>query len=797
MGSIRSASSKSSKVASYGPDIKPAKLSEMPVPSGSYKTYNARQQAKYNMHLMGGVGFASFTLFVGYQTGYFYLNPGPDLKKTKLDVLTCDQAAEKAASAAVTEEDAAEETEAETVVAEETEAEPVAAVAEPEPVAAVAEPEPVAVVAEPVTEPEPVAAVPEPVAEPEPVAAVAEPKPVAAVAEPMAEPEPVAAVAEPEPVAAVAEPEPVAAEAEPVAVVAEAVAEPVAAAVEAVAEPETVAALVEAAPVVAVAEPEPEAVTETDSAVPAAAVIVAATEAAAAAAAAEVVAEPVVPAVAAVEEAVVDATPAVLELPTHVPYLLIGAGTSSFAAFRAIKSRDPKAKVLVVGEESYAPYMRPPMGKELWFNDDDEVGSKLRFKQWNGKERSLFYEPEEFYCSPVELNGKENGGVAVVRGHRIVKLDVEERRAHLDNGLVISYDKCLIATGGRPKTLASLKDAGEELNKHVTLFRNIDDYRRLDAVARQAKSITIVGGGFLGSELACALGRRARMGDLEVNQIFPENGNMGKVLPDYLSEWTTQKVTVEGVNVLPNSVVEGASLENDRLVLSLKDGRQVKTDHVVVAVGLDANTQLAETSGLEVDPVFGGFRVNAELEARSNVWVAGDAACFYDVKLGRRRVEHHDHAVVSGRLAGENMTGAGKPYWHQSMFWSDLGPQVGYEAIGIVDSSLPTMAVFAKSSEADTPKAVVEATGEGVRSESENAATLDGAAMAESSVLHSPQKGEEYGKGVIFYTRNDIVVGLVLWNVFNKMPIARRILKEGLKTDNISEVAKLFDLHDD
>ena len=65
--------------------------------------------------------------------------------------------------------------------------------------------------------------------------------------------------------------------------------------------------------------------------------------------------------------------------------------------------------------------------------------------------------------------------------------------------------------------------------------------------------------------------------------------------------------------------------------------------------------------------------VNAELQARGNIWVAGDASCFYDIKLGRRRVEHHDHAVVSGRLAGENMTGAGKPNWHQSMFWSDLG----------------------------------------------------------------------------------------------------------------------------
>lgn len=82
-------------------------------------------------------------------------------------------------------------------------------------------------------------------------------------------------------------------------------------------------------------------------------------------------------------------------------------------------------------------------------------------------------------------------------------------------------------------------------------------------------------------------------------------------------------------------------------------------------------------------------------------------------------MEHHDHAVVSGRLAGENMTGAALPYKHQSMFWSDLGPDVGYEAIGIVDSTLPTVGVFAKATEADTPKAVVTATDEGIRSVTE------------------------------------------------------------------------------
>jgi programmed cell death 8 (apoptosis-inducing factor) len=102
--------------------------------------------------------------------------------------------------------------------------------------------------------------------------------------------------------------------------------------------------------------------------------------------------------------------------------------------------------------------------------------------------------------------------------------------------------------------------------------------------------------------------------------------------------------------------------------LSATEGLNKKwivADHVVVAVGLDPNVQLASKSGFETDPILGGYVVNAELQARHGVWAAGDAACFYDVKLGRRRVEHHDHAVVSGRLAGENMTGAGKPYWHQ------------------------------------------------------------------------------------------------------------------------------------
>ncbi|RLV85370.1 hypothetical protein DV515_00016031 [Chloebia gouldiae] len=488
------------------------------------------------------------------------------------------------------------------------------------------------------------------------------------------------------------------------------------------------------------------------------------------------------------------------KVPSHVPFLLIGGGTAAFAAARSIRARDPGARVLIVSEDPALPYMRPPLSKELWFSDDPDVTETLRFKQWNGKERRyMALQPPSFYVPVEDLPSMENGGVAVLPGKKVVHMDVRGNTVKLNDGTQISYDKCLIATGGSPRNLPAIERAGKDVQKRLTLFRKIEDFRRLEKISREVKSITIIGGGFLGSELACALGRRARTRGLEVIQLFPENGNMGKVLPEYLSNWTTEKVRREGVNVLPNAVVKSVSVSGNRLVIKLKDGRKVETDHIVAAVGLEPNVELAKSAGLEVDSDFGGFRVNAELQARSNIWVAGDAACFYDIKLGRRRVEHHDHAVVSGRLAGENMTGAAKPYWHQSMFWSDLGPNVGYEAIGLVDSSLPTVGVFAKATAKDTPKSATEQSGTGIRSESETEAEASEVQISQSSspMPQVPKQGEDYGKGVIFYLRDKVVVGIVLWNIFNRMPIARKIIKDGEEHEDLNEVAKLFNIHED
>ncbi|CAL1536613.1 unnamed protein product [Lymnaea stagnalis] len=481
------------------------------------------------------------------------------------------------------------------------------------------------------------------------------------------------------------------------------------------------------------------------------------------------------------------------DIPDHVQYLIIGAGTAAFGAFRAIKSRDPRAKILVVGDEDSVPYMRPPLSKELWFNDDKEEVESLQFKQWNGKKRSIFYEPKEFFAEPKQLNSLENGGIALLMGKKVVKLDAGKKTAWLASGEKIKYEKCLIATGGKPRNLPVLAKAAPEVKSRTVLFRNIEDFKKLDSLTQQSESVAIIGGGFLGSELACALGKRAKKTGLKVYQIFPEKGNMGRILPDYLSKWTTRKVEREGAIVMPNQSVCAATFTDGKVVLNTDKGQCVAVDVVVAAVGLEPNVELARASNLEIDPTNGGFLVNAELEARRDLWVAGDAACFFDMKLGRRRVEHHDHAVVSGRLAGENMTGAAKPYWHQSMFWSDLGPDVGYEAIGIVDSSLPTVAVFAKATEKDNPKAVVEETGESLRSETEQNCDTTPASEKASPYLET----EDFGKGIVFYLNDKkTVVGILLWNTFNKMTVARQVLRDGARNEDLYEVAKLFDIYD-
>lgn len=484
------------------------------------------------------------------------------------------------------------------------------------------------------------------------------------------------------------------------------------------------------------------------------------------------------------------------KFPEVAAYVIIGAGTASHAACRAIRKNDPNAKILVIGEENALPYMRPPLSKELWFSEDENVGETLIFKSWNGKERSVFFEKDGYYTKVEDFGATDKAAVSVLTGDKVTNVDSEGHQITLASGESVKYGKLLIATGGTPKEHKAFTD--DAVKTKTTLFRNISDFKNLNNAVKDAEHVVVVGGGFLGSELVCALAAQGKKRGLKVTQIYPEEGNMAKVLPKYLSEWTTKKVEREGVNIISKNAVKQTSTENNKVKLTLENGEETLADHVIVCVGLRPNVELAQSAGLEIDDTEGGFRVNSELEARSDIWVAGDAACFYDINLGRRRVEHHDHAVVSGRLAGENMTGAKKSYKHQSMFWSDLGPEVGYEAIGICDSSLPTVGIWAKATEGDTPKGAEEATGESIRSDSESEKIADETSestVTQDSTTKTEGNEESFGKGIVFYTREKKVVGILLWNIFGQMPIARKIVSEGKDHEDMNALAKLFKLH--
>jgi programmed cell death 8 (apoptosis-inducing factor) len=149
--------------------------------------------------------------------------------------------------------------------------------------------------------------------------------------------------------------------------------------------------------------------------------------------------------------------------------------------------RDPLARILIVGDEDRLPYMRPPLSKELWFMSDKDAVEDLRFKQWNGRERSLYFEPPSFYTPVSELMDSPKGGISVLSGKRVVRVDPKAQVAFLSDGTQIGYDKCLIATGGKPKSMPQLESLPEELKEHVTFFRKIDDFQSLDKIANSSK----------------------------------------------------------------------------------------------------------------------------------------------------------------------------------------------------------------------------------------------------------------------------------------------------------------------
>jgi len=328
-------------------------------------------------------------------------------------------------------------------------------------------------------------------------------------------------------------------------------------------------------------------------------------------------------------------------------YLIVGGGLTADAACKGILGLDPDGAIVLVGEELHPPYARPPLSKALWKGDEEST-------IWRGTD---------------EL------GVELRLGRRIVALDLERRETRDDLGVSYAYEKLLLATGGRTRRLPF---GGEE----VIYFRTLDDYRRLRALADGGAQFVVIGGGFIGSEIAAALALNGRAATM----VFPEEGIGSRIFPADISVALNDYYRDRGVEVLAGASVTG--IEQGRVTLG--DGRMLEAATIVAGLGIEPSVELAADAGL---PVANGVVVDAfgRVGGRDDVFAAGDVARFPVATLGGElRVEHEDHAKSHGRQVGANMAGADEPYEHLPFFYSDLF-DLGYEAVGELDPRLDTL----------------------------------------------------------------------------------------------------------
>jgi len=377
-------------------------------------------------------------------------------------------------------------------------------------------------------------------------------------------------------------------------------------------------------------------------------------------------------------------------------YVIVGGGVAAASAVRGIRSEDSSGTIAVLGSEPDKPVYRPALSKDLWLKDDATLeGNSLA----------------------GDLDGDD--AVDLVTDTTVTEIDPGAHVVRLADGSSVGYGKLLLATGAEPRRL------GIDPGPRVVYYRTAADYERLRAIVDADSHVVVVGGGYIGSEIASALVQN----DVTVTLVLDLQDVQEQMFPRALAASLTQAFADRGVTVVHGSVDSGEATD-DGVKIRLDDGTEITGDAAVIGVGVLPRTGLAKAAGLDVD---NGITVDDHLRtSATDVYAAGDVASYPDVLLGRRRVEHVDHAEKSGELAGKVMAGSGETYDYTPFFWSDI-LDAGYEAIGETSSRLDMVEDW---------------------------------------------KDGQIGTGVVYYLKSGQVRGVVLWNVWDSVDQARELIAE-------------------
>jgi len=383
-------------------------------------------------------------------------------------------------------------------------------------------------------------------------------------------------------------------------------------------------------------------------------------------------------------------------------YVIVGSGLAGTSAAQAIRERDQSGSLLLIGAEHHLPYDRPPLSKKLWF------GQKTL--------EQVFLHNRTFY---------DQNNITLALGARIVGLDPHRRTLTDAMGREYRYGSLLLATGASPRRLSI---PGGDIDG-VCYFRELDDYVRMRRQTEPGKSAVVIGGGFIGSEMAAAL----NVNKVDVTMIFPGPYLCHRVFPAALGCALQRSYQERGINVLCADAPVSIDRGKGRFVTRTRAGHEIDSEMIIAGLGVDAETALAKNAGLRIS---NGVAVDQHLlTSDQSIFAAGDNCSFpYSALSKRARIEHWDNAQNQGRCAGRNMTGGWESYDHLPYFFSDLF-DFGYEAVGETDASLETYCDWQK----------------------------------------------ENHTGVIYYLKAGKVRGVMLCNIFERVEAARNLIKKGEK----------------
>lgn len=318
--------------------------------------------------------------------------------------------------------------------------------------------------------------------------------------------------------------------------------------------------------------------------------------------------------------------------------VIVGAGHCGGRAAQALREAGWTGGIHLVGDEAYAPYERPPLSKDLL------TGDKL------AQDCALWSE-------------QAMADLALVRHTaRVVSIDPVVRSIALSNDLTLTYQSLLLATGGKVRKLTI---PGGDLPEVMTL-RGLDDAAALAKRLVAGHRLLVVGGGFIGLEVAAS----ARKLGCQVDLIEGAPRLMGRAVPEPVAACALALHRAKGVRVLLGVNPLSIAAQSTGLLVSLSDGSSIEVDTVVAGIGIEPATELAKSAGLRVAR---GIVVDAMLQtSHSAIYAAGDVAEFPSGLSGQLlRQETWQNAESQAFAVARNMMGRQEIYTSQPWFWSD------------------------------------------------------------------------------------------------------------------------------